>query len=81
VLAVHGTADDQVTFMSGESAKNSYVTRNGCQMTAQPVEPQPYCTQYDGCTSGYPVVWCVHDGGHTIPQWSGAAIATFFEQF
>jgi poly(3-hydroxybutyrate) depolymerase len=81
VLAVHGTADDQVTFANGESAKNSYVTRNGCMMTAQPVEPQPYCTQYDGCTSGYPVVWCVHDGGHTIPQWSGPAIATFFQQF
>lgn len=81
VLAVHGTADDQVTYMNGESAKNAYVTRNGCQMTAQPVEPQPYCTQYDGCTSGYPVVWCVHDGGHTIPQWSEPAIATFFQQF
>ena len=81
VWAAHGTADEQVTFANGESAKNTYVTRNHCQTTTQPVEPQPYCTQYDGCDSGYPVVWCVHDGGHTVPQWSGAAIAAFFQQF
>jgi polyhydroxybutyrate depolymerase len=81
VWAAHGTADDLVTIESGESAKNAYVTRNHCQTTTQPVEPQPYCTQYDGCDSGYPVVWCVHDGGHTVPQWSGAAIAAFFQQF
>jgi poly(3-hydroxybutyrate) depolymerase len=81
VWAAHGTADEDVTFMNGETAKNAYVTRNHCQMTGQPVEPQPYCTSYDGCDAGYPVVWCVHDGGHTVPQWSGAAIAAFFQQF
>ena len=37
--------------------------------------------RYDGCTAGYPVVWCVHDGGHTIPQWTGPGIAAFFQQF
>jgi poly(3-hydroxybutyrate) depolymerase len=81
VWAAHGTADMDVTYANGESAKNSYVTRNHCQMTTQPVEPQPYCTSYDGCDAGYPVVWCVHDGAHIIPSWSGAAIATFFQQF
>ncbi|HEX6276073.1 MAG TPA: prolyl oligopeptidase family serine peptidase [Polyangiaceae bacterium] len=81
VWAAHGTADLDVTFMNGETAKNAYVTRNHCQQTGQPVEPQPYCTSYDGCDAGYPVVFCVHDGGHTIPQWTGPAIAAFFQQF
>jgi poly(3-hydroxybutyrate) depolymerase len=81
VWAAHGSADATVTFESGESAKNAYVTRNHCQMTAEPVEPQPYCSSYAGCDAGYPVVWCVHDGGHTVPNWTGAAIAAFFEQF
>jgi poly(3-hydroxybutyrate) depolymerase len=81
VWAAHGSADETVTFASGESAMNGYVTRNHCQTTAEPVEPQPYCTSYDGCDPGYPVVWCVHDGGHTVPTWTGPAIATFFQQF
>lgn len=81
VWAAHGTADETVTFASGESAMNAYVTRNHCQTTSTPVEPQPYCSEFQGCDAGYPVVWCVHDGGHTVPQWTGPAIATFFEQF
>jgi hypothetical protein len=37
---------------------------------------------YDGCDSGYPVVWCPVDGeGHTIPSFAAAAIATFLGQF
>jgi poly(3-hydroxybutyrate) depolymerase len=81
VWAAHGTADETVTFESGESAMNTYVTRNHCQTATAPVEPQPYCTEYQGCDAGYPVVWCVHDGGHTVPQWTGPAIAAFFEKF
>jgi poly(3-hydroxybutyrate) depolymerase len=90
VWAAHGTADDQVMFTDGESAKNSYVTRNHCQTTTTPLTPSPCpanatdacsCVQYSGCDAGYPVVWCTHSQGHIVPQWSGAGIAAFFQQF
>ena len=76
--------------MNGESAKNTYVTRNSCQTTTVPLDPSPCpasatdgcsCVLHEGCASGYPVVWCSHSGGHTIPQWSGPGIAAFFQQF
>jgi poly(3-hydroxybutyrate) depolymerase len=90
VFAVHGTADDQVLFENGTSAKDTYVTRNHCMTTtagedptACPASPTDACSclEYQGCDAGYPVVWCTHNGGHTIPNWSGPGIATFFQRF
>jgi polyhydroxybutyrate depolymerase len=90
VWGAHGTTDETVTYMSGESARDAYVTRNHCQTTTAPLAPSPCpasgsdgcsCVQYQGCDAGYPVVWCSHGGGHTIPQWTGPGIAAFFQQF
>jgi len=90
VWGAHGTADETVTYTSGESARDAYVTRNHCQTTTAPLATSPCpasgsdgcsCVQYQGCDSGYPVVWCSHSGGHTIPQWSGPGISAFFQQF
>jgi poly(3-hydroxybutyrate) depolymerase len=90
VWGAHGTTDETVTYMSGESARDAYVTRNRCQTTTAPLAPSPCpatasdgcsCVQYQGCDAGYPVVWCSHSGGHTIPQWTGPGIAAFFQQF
>jgi len=88
VFGVHGTADETVTLVSGEMAKDSYVTRNHCMTTTQPLAMTPCtgsdgcaCVEYDGCDAGSPIVWCTHSGGHTIPQWSGPGIAAFFQRF
>lgn len=80
-ILVHGTADETVTLDNGEASRDHWLEANGCSTTTQPAEPTEYCVQYDGCQSDYPVVWCVHDGGHTIPDWSPQAIWDFFEQF
>jgi polyhydroxybutyrate depolymerase len=76
----HGTADETVTYASGESARNRILTLNHCGTTTQPTTPSP-CVTYDGCDSGYPVVWCSHDGGHTVPSFTGEGVALFFNQF
>jgi poly(3-hydroxybutyrate) depolymerase len=76
----HGTADDQVTYASGETARDLFLTTNHCTMTTQPTEPSP-CVAYDGCDSGYPVHWCSHAGTHMIPSFASAGIAAFFKQF
>jgi poly(3-hydroxybutyrate) depolymerase len=77
----HGTADMTVTFASGQTARDQYLKDNGCGTTSTPVDPAP-CVSYDGCKSGYPVVWCPVDGeGHTIPSFAAGAIANFFKGF
>ena len=77
----HGTADMTVDISGGEAARDQVLKDNGCGTTTQPVDPAP-CVSYDGCASGYPVVWCpVADEGHTIPAFAAGAIAAFFKQF
>jgi polyhydroxybutyrate depolymerase len=77
----HGLADETVTPMQGETARDAFVEKNGCNaMETLPTTPEG-CVAYQGCTAGYPVVWCTHEGGHTIPSYSGEAISAFFSQF
>ena len=77
----HGTADTTVDISGDETARDQFLADNHCGATTSAVDPSP-CTSYDGCDSGYPVVWCPVDGeGHTIPSFAAAAIATFFGQF
>jgi poly(3-hydroxybutyrate) depolymerase len=56
--------------------RDRFVASNGCTVPAEeperPPPPQPYlnpgghvCTDYSGCSSGFPVRWCVHQSGHT----------------
>jgi len=78
----HGTADETVTYESGEAARDNLLAQNHCDETIQPVATEPEgCVEYQGCDAGFPVVWCTHDGGHTIPSYSGQAISDFFSQF
>ena len=77
----HGTADPTVDISGDETARDQYLADNHCGTTSTAVAPSP-CMSYDGCDSGYPVVWCPVDGeGHTIPSFAAAAIATFLGQF
>jgi polyhydroxybutyrate depolymerase len=76
----HGLADTTVTPMQGETARDAFIAKNHCTTTTMPTTPEG-CVAYQGCDAGYPVVWCTHDGGHTIPSYSGEAISAFFSQF
>jgi polyhydroxybutyrate depolymerase len=80
VWLTHGTADDVLPLENGEEALELWLGQNGCDTTTVPVEPSP-CVQYDGCESGYPVHWCVHDGGHIVPDFSADGAWAFFSQF
>ena len=80
-LLIHGTADETVAFSSGEASRDYWLEANGCGTTTAPVDPTEYCVAYDGCGAGTPVVWCVHDGGHTIPDFSAQTVWDFFAQF
>jgi polyhydroxybutyrate depolymerase len=80
VWQTHGSADDVVMIDGGERARDAFLAGNHCGTTTQAVSPEP-CVSYEGCDDGFPVVWCVHDGGHTIPSFSSDAIAAFFGRF
>ena len=77
----HGTADPTVDISGDETARDQFLADNHCATTSTAVDPSP-CMSYDGCDSGYPVVWCPVDGeGHAIPSFAAGAIATFLGQF
>lgn len=81
VWATHGDADTALPITLAQPIIASLVTNNGCTTMSQPVDPSP-CVAYQGCTPGYPVVWCVRPGDpHAIPNFAAAAIAKFFMQF
>lgn len=64
----------------GRAARDVFLARIGCGTATTPVTPSP-CVSYEGCTAGYPVVWCEFSGGHTPMSNSGPAIWAFFSQF
>jgi poly(3-hydroxybutyrate) depolymerase len=76
----HGSADTTLEISGGITARDYLIATNNCTMTSQPIEPSP-CVEYTGCDAGYPVIWCEHTGGHNVPSFASAAIATFFERF
>jgi poly(3-hydroxybutyrate) depolymerase len=78
----HGTADTVVTFEQGEAARDNFIAQNHCDTAIEPVATEPEgCVAYQGCDEGFPVIWCAHSGGHTVPNYAGQAISDFFSQF
>jgi poly(3-hydroxybutyrate) depolymerase len=80
VLLMHGNNDTVVPLADGQAARDKFLERNQCGSTTQPDDPSP-CVEYEGCTDGYPVVYCEFSGGHT--PWSSApdTVWKFFDQF
>lgn len=75
-MIVHGSADTVVPVGSGRFSRDHWLARNG-DTGAPPVPANPpLCMAYPG--SSRPVLWCEHGGGHTWPDWAGAAIRGFF---
>jgi polyhydroxybutyrate depolymerase len=78
----HGTADSTVTFEQGEAARDIFLETNQCDTSLDPTPVEPEgCVSYQGCAAGFPVIWCPHDGGHTVPSFTGQAVADFFSSF
>jgi len=80
VFLMHGDNDTVVPLADGQAARDVFLERNACGTTTSPVDPSP-CVSYEGCTEGYPVVYCEFSGGHM--PWSSApdAVWKFFNQF
>jgi hypothetical protein len=74
-LITRGAMDTGTPLDQTMQAIESIRTRNGCGTTTKPWTPtwnpgeQPAdtssCVTYDGCMTGYPLVWCPTQGGHT----------------
>ena len=77
----HGDQDMVVTFSSGQSSRDHWVTANHCDASMTQPEGSNDCLAYQGCDDGHPVVWCEFAGGHTVPPFAADEIWTFFSQF
>lgn len=76
----HGTSDDVVGHSAGVEARDLFVSANSCSNSTVPVQPSP-CVEYQNCASGYPVVWCSFNGGHSTPSFYSSAVWNFFSRF
>lgn len=77
----HSEADAVVAYQYGVAARDEFVSRNQCSSTTV-AEGTNGCVEYQGCATGYPVVWCGYkDGGHWPASFAGKEIKTFFDRF
>ena len=87
--ASHGTNDNVLTYDGGVSMATTYAKLNGCTaMTPTRATGNHVCTNYAGCTAGYPVEFCSFVGPHTPDppkeggqRWQPQEVWKFFSQF
>ena len=81
----HGMSDATVPYSEGEGSRDFWQTQNECGDTSTALDDPTECVEFDGCTDGFPLVWCAHDepdlSGHGWPLWAGPAIWEFFARF
>jgi polyhydroxybutyrate depolymerase len=72
--------DDRVSIKQGEAARDRVLARNGCSDRTEPLGDG--CLRYQGCLTGFPVVWCATRGhGHDIAgDTAPARVWSFFSQ-
>jgi poly(3-hydroxybutyrate) depolymerase len=94
-LVAHGRNDPTVAFAQGEASRDFWTKQNGCSTETKTWLAEPACVEYQGCQTDLPVVWCVHDEGHSWPSLTfgcdrdaggvcfdgGSAIWAFFSSF
>lgn len=66
VLIIHGKNDSVVKPAYAEATRDRLRVLNGCG--EQTVEWAPGYLSYQPCTSGLPIIWRLHDGGHGWPR-------------
>jgi poly(3-hydroxybutyrate) depolymerase len=84
--ASHGTNDNVLSYDGGVSMANTYAKLNGCTaMTPAKASGNHICTNYMGCTAGWPVEFCSFVGPHTPDppreggaRWQPAEVWKFF---
>ena len=74
-LITRGIQDTNTPLDQTMAAVEDLRVRNGCAMTTQPWTPTwnageekantSFCVSYDGCKTGYPLIWCPTPGAHT----------------
>ena len=78
VWLAHGENDMTVPFTTGETSRDGWLRRNGCDAASMPTGTPAECVDYTGCDEGLPVRWCVHQSGHNWPGFAPQAIWDFF---
>lgn len=95
-LVIHGYKDPHVPFPLGEEQRNFHIMQNHCLNKATPsaimvhdsvlATPESHkCAMFEGCDSGFPVVWCEHSEGgydgstHGWPKFGGQKIWDFVQ--
>ncbi len=84
-LVYHRADDDNEAVSNGRSARDRWLTTNGCSQTSRPLSGLGFdglgCVHYDNCAPDKPVVWCEdtnvdppvyrHDlrGAYRVPIW------------
>jgi poly(3-hydroxybutyrate) depolymerase len=62
-LLIHDLNDNTVNISASIAARDSHLTRNGCDKIAPPTATDhPPCVAYSACAAGKPVVWCQTTG-------------------
>ncbi|WP_437769229.1 hypothetical protein WMF27_09565 [Sorangium sp. So ce281] len=87
--ASHGTNDNVLQYSAGVSMAQTYAGLNGCTWK-EPTRAtgNHVCTNFMGCTTGYPVEFCSFVGPHTPDppreggqRWQPQEVWKFFSQF
>jgi poly(3-hydroxybutyrate) depolymerase len=76
----HAQNDRYVAYKSGAEVRDLFMDVNECGETYREL-PQDGCVRINDCADGYPVVWCSHQRGHTVPDYTGKEAWDFFSQF
>ena len=89
-MAFIGTGD---TLLEGHrDAVRVFVERNGCSTQTAPAQPSwcdglnsdflpCTCVEYQGCSTGYPVIECEYKAAHQFAPSAGQTLWDFFSQF
>ncbi|KYG06714.1 PHB depolymerase [Sorangium cellulosum] len=80
VIQTQGDTDGTVTPALGQSTRDFWRARNGCEATSMPSATYGNgCVEYQGCDEGLPLVYCTHPGGHSVPSGAGGRAWRFFQ--
>jgi|SRR5688572_10049777 polyhydroxybutyrate depolymerase len=78
-LLIHDLNDGVVGIGASEAARDSYLSRNSCDLRTEPTPTDhPPCVEYAGCADGRPVVWCMTTGQQHDRQ-DGLAAPIFWD--
>ncbi|WP_437945749.1 prolyl oligopeptidase family serine peptidase [Sorangium sp. So ce296] len=80
VIQTQGDTDGTVTPALGQSTRDFWRARNGCEAESMPSATFGNgCVEYQGCNEGLPLVYCTHPGGHSVPSGAGGRAWRFFQ--